>query len=123
MTASIKFSYPRRGLEGCFNTFRLGSKLSRELAPGDTVELIDARTSKLLKCATVTSVHTGQLSSMAQQHAHLAHNWKAHPEAERADLLVASLIKRYPPGRAREDSVVTVVYMQANEPEPSPLPD
>jgi hypothetical protein len=119
---SIKFSYPRRGLTGEFNTFRLGAKLSQELAPGEVVELIDARTSKLLKRATVTGVHTGQLVPMAQQHAHLAHNWKEHPEAERSSLLVASLKKRYPPGRARDDSVVTVVYMrEEHEPNTPPV--
>lgn len=109
---TIKFSYPRRGLEGQFNTFRLGAALSKTLSPGVEVDLVDARTAKLLKRATVTAVHVGQLDTMAQQHAHLAHNWKDHPEQDRPALLVASLKRRYTPGRARDDSVVTVVYMQ-----------
>ena len=108
----IKFSYPRRGLDGHFNTFRLGAKLSQSLAPGDEVDLVDARTAKVLKRATVTSVHTGQLESMAPQHAHLSHNWKNHPEDSRATTLMESFVRRYPPGRARRDSIVTVVYLK-----------
>lgn len=111
-TSTLKFGYPRRGLSGQFNTFRLGAKLAQTLKPGDEVELVDSRSAKLLKRATVTAVHTGQLATMAREHAHLAHNWKEHPEAERPALLTASLIKRYPPGRATESSLVSVIYMQ-----------
>lgn len=116
----IKFSYPRRGLEGRFNTFRLGAKLSRDLTPGEGVELVDARTGKLLKRATVTGVYVGDLTSMAQLHAREAHNWKAHPEAERPALLMGSLAKRYPPGRVHDHSVVTVVYLQESPECPQP---
>lgn len=108
----IKFSYPRRGLEGQFNTFRLGAALSKTLKPGAEVDLVDARTAKLLKRATVTAVYVGQLESMAQQHAHLSHNWKNHPEDSRATTLMESFVRRYPPGRARYDSIVTVVYLK-----------
>lgn len=123
MNTPIKFSYPRRGLNGQFNTFRLGKALAERVKPGDCVDLIDARTSKLLKRATVTAVHVGQLSDMAKLHAAQAHNWKEHPAEQRAELLVASLKKRYPPGRARDDSTVTVVYMQENESKPPTIPD
>lgn len=33
-------------------------------------------------------------------------------EEERPGLLVASMMKRYPPGRCREDSTVSVIYMK-----------
>jgi hypothetical protein len=110
----IKFSYPRRGLDGLFNTFRLGKALA-VLTPGEQVELIDARTTKLIKTATVVSVHTGVLSQMAPLHARDAHNWKEHPFLERPALLVASLKKRFPPGRVQEHSTVTVIYMRTDE--------
>lgn len=108
----IKFSYPRRGLTGQFNTFRLGLKLSEQLHPGDLVELVDSRTDKLLKRAIVKVVHTGTLTDMAQLHAAMAHNWKEHPKEQQADLLVASMKKRYQPGRVRDDSKVSVVYLE-----------
>lgn len=110
----LKFSYPRRGLEGLFNTFRLGKALST-LTPGEEVELVDSRSLKVLKKATVVSVHTGALSKMAPLHARDAHNWKAHPFQERPALLMSSLKKRYPPGRVEEHSTVTVIYMRTDE--------
>ena len=115
----IPFGYPRRSLEGTFATFRLGASWATKVAPGDLVELVDSRTSKkLLKLATVVSVTTGQLDQMAKLHAHSAHNWKNHSEAERPGLLVASLTKRYPPGRVSESSVVSVIYLQENSNDP-----
>lgn len=107
----ITFGYPRRGLTGQFNTFRLGLGLST-LTPGQGVELVDSRSKKLLKRAIVVSVHTGKLPDMATAHAHAAHNWRDHPAEQRAELLTRSLTKRYPPGRVKPDSVVTVIYLQ-----------
>lgn len=108
----IAFSYPRRGLEGQFNTFRLGASWATKVTPGSLVELVDARSKKVLKRATVKSVYVGVLIDMAQLHAHQAHNWKSYPEAERAQLLIASMKKRYPPGRVRDDSTVSVIYLE-----------
>ena len=122
--AVIRFSYPRRGLTGLFTTFRLGAKLSQTLAPGDQVDLVDARTEKLLGRAAVLAVYAGELQAMALSHAHLAHNWKEHPQAERSALLVASMKRRYPPGRVLDHSLVTVIYLQEqHEPEQTSFPD
>lgn len=114
----IKFSYPRRGLTGSFNTFRLGTGLST-LVIGQPVELVDARSGKLLKVATVTGVRVGRLQQMAQLHAHNAHNWKEHPADQRPDLLIASMKKRYPPNRVLDTSVVTVIDLEV----PDELPE
>lgn len=108
----IRFGYPRRGLQGRFNTFRLGLGMTKQVIPGDQVELVDSRSEKLLKRAMVTAVHTGPLDEMALQHAHQAHNWKAHPPEDQAALLVASMKKRYPPGRVNDRSPVTVIYLE-----------
>lgn len=116
--AQLAFGYPRRGLDGRFSTFRLGANWATKVAPGDVVELVDSRSKKLLKLATVVSVTTGQLDKMAKLHAHSAHNWKNHPEADRPGLLTASMTKRYPPGRVRQDSMVSVIYLQENPNDP-----
>lgn len=108
----IKFSYPRRGLEGLFNTIRLGSKWLQQCPPGTEVELVDARTGKLLKRARVLGVITGALNALAPAHARWAHNWKDSPEAERSDLLIASMKRRYPPGRVTDTSVCSVIYLK-----------
>lgn len=116
----IPFSYPRRGLDGQFATFRLGAKWATKVTPGDVVELVDSRSHKLLKLATVVSVTTGQLDQMAKLHAHCAHNWKAHPEDERPGLLIASMKRRYPPGRVLETSMVSVIFMKEQVDDHSP---
>lgn len=112
MKHTLKFSYPRRGLSGQFATFRLGARVAQTHNPGDEVELVDSRSAKLLGRATVTEVYVGRLTDMAKLHSHMAHNWKDHPAAERPGLLVASMTKRYPPGRCTDDSLVSVLYLQ-----------
>lgn len=122
MANQIAFGYPRRGLAGQFATFRLGTNWATRVAPGEMVELVDSRSKKLLKRATVVSVTTGQLDQMAQQHAHAAHNWKDHPDADRPGLLIASMKKRYPPNRVRDHSMVSVLYLQEEPDEPIQQP-
>lgn len=114
----IAFGYPRRGLTGYFNTFRLGVKLAGECPPGAVVELIDARSKKVLGRSTVLHAHTGLLRDLAAAHAHAAHNWKDlsfDSEYERQQALIASMKKRYPPNRVRDDSVCTALYLQRIE--------
>ena len=114
MTTPIKisFSYPRRGLFGDFATFRLGSGAAEKHPPGTAVELIDSRSKRTIKLAIVTAVYVGTLSDMATQHAHMAHNWKESPPGQRNALLVASMKKRYPPGRCSDNSICTVIYLK-----------
>ena len=85
---TLAFSYPRRGLTGEFNTFRLGSRAAEKHPPGSVVELVDSRSKRPLLSATVTAVFTGTLTEMAARHAHMAHNWKDSPPEQRAELLI-----------------------------------
>jgi len=119
MTPQIAFGYPRRGLEGHFNTFRLGASWLQKCPPGTEVELIDARSKKVLKRATVLRVFVGSLADLAGTHAAWAHNWKDHPKEQRADLLIASMKKRYPPKRVTETSICSVIYLKEIEDEPA----
>lgn len=109
---TIAFGYPRRGLTGEFATFRLGARAAEKHPPGTVVELVDSRTKRPLKRATVVSVHVGALTDLAVVHAHQAHNWKEHPEGDRANLLIFSMMRRYPPGRCTHDSVCSVLYLK-----------
>lgn len=112
----LKFSYPRRGLSGQFNSFRLGARAAERFAPGTEVELVDSRSEKLLLRAVVTAVHVGVLTEMAQLHAHQAHNWKDHPTLEQPALLIASMKRRYPPNRVRDTSICSVIYLNERTP-------
>lgn len=108
----ISFSYPRRGLTGNFNTFRLGLSWVEKCPKGSVVELIDARSKRVLLHATVLRVFTGPLNLLAPVHARWAHNWKDHPKDQRSALLIASMMKRYPPGRVSETSICSVIYLR-----------
>lgn len=115
---TISFSYPRRGLSGTFNTFRLGSGAANKLIPGLQVDLIDSRSKKLIGRATVIGTHVGSLREMAALHSPHAHNWKDSPEGERAALLTASMLRRYKhygPTRCSEDSICSVIYLKEIE--------
>jgi hypothetical protein len=108
----LAFGYPRRGLTGVFNTFRLGVGAVKDCQPGRVVELVDARTKKVLGHAAVLRVHVGLLHEMAEAYASDAHNWREFPDTDRVGLLVASMKKRYPPNRVHDDSVVSVFYLK-----------
>ena len=118
MQSTIRFSYPRRGLDGDFATFRLGARAAQSYPVDSVVELVDSRTMKLLKRAVVTSVDTGELAAMARLYGHLAHNWKEHPSEERPELLIASMKKRYKhygPSRCSENSICSVICLKEIE--------
>jgi len=115
MTKTIAFSHPRRGLEGTFATFRLGGKWAEKLNKGDIVSLVDARTKRPLKTATVVSVTTGELATMARSFGRWAHNWQEHPVADRPDLLLASIRKRFKhwgPNRTADSAPCSVIFLK-----------
>lgn len=112
---TIAFSHPRRGLNGTFATFRLGARWADKLTQGETVDLVDARTKRPLLRAEVLSVHTGALALMAATHAKAAHNWQEHPEDERADLLLASMRRRFKhwgPSRTSDTAPCSVIFLR-----------
>ena len=111
-TKQIKFGYPRRNLKGEFVTFRLGHKAGRDYQSGDSVELVDSRSGKVLVIAEVVDVDGGTLQDMAGKHGHLAHNWLEHPEEQRASLLMESMKRRYFPGRCEDSSHTTVIRLR-----------
>lgn len=112
---TIAFSHPRRGLNGTFATFRLGARWANKLTAGEVVDLVDARTKKPLLRAEVVNVHTGELAQMAATHAKAAHNWQEHPEDERADLLLASMRRRFKhwgPSRTSDTAPCSVIFLR-----------
>lgn len=66
--------------------------------------------------ATVSAVFVGSLTEMAALHAHQAHNWKDSPETDRPALLIASMMKRYPPGRVLQNSICSVIILKESSP-------
>lgn len=121
MNKVIAFSYPRRGLNGTFNTFRLGNSWATKLTRSEVVDLIDAKTKRVLLRATVIGVFTGPMRELATRHARWAHNWTEHPADQRADLLVASMLRRFAhwgPARCSETAICSTIYLREIENDP-----
>lgn len=100
------------GLEGSFNTFRLGLRYSKTLKPGDKVLLIDKSKMLCFGRATVKKVTVGILRDMANLYAHDNHNQKDTAPEEAPDRLVENMIKRYGPHICNENKKVTVIYLK-----------
>lgn len=102
------------GLEGTFNTFRLGLRYSKVLKPGDKVLLIDKAKMVCFGRATVKKVVVGKLRDMANFYAHDNHNQKETLPEQAPDSLVANMMKRYGPHICNENKKVTVIYLKTD---------
>jgi hypothetical protein len=111
----IEFSPPMSGLDGEFNTFRLGIAWSKRLMPGDLVCLMNKKEFLLMGHAEVTAVHVGKLSDMSALHARRNHNQLGLPPDGAGERLIANMIKRYGPHKCLYDSKVTVIYMNRRQ--------
>jgi hypothetical protein len=111
----IEFSPPMSGLEGEFNTFRLGVAWSKRLAPGDTVCLMNKKEFSLMGYAEVKAVHVGKLSDMSALHARRNHNQLGLPSDGAGERLIANMIRRYGPHKVNHTVKVTVIYMNRRQ--------
>lgn len=111
----VEFAPPMSGLEGEFNTFRLGGAWAKRVQPGDRVMLMDKKASALLGYAEIVAVNVGKLSEMGAMHGFRNHNQKHLPAAGAGERVVAAMIKRYGPNRCSETSTVTVLDMKRTE--------
>ncbi|WP_323016363.1 hypothetical protein [Castellaniella sp.] len=108
----LGFAPPVTGLEGQFNTFRLGVAWGKRLNEHDTVILVNQPRSEILARAEVVSVQCGVFSDMAAMHATRNHNYRGLTREEASQRLIASMIKRYGPHKCSENSKVTVIYLR-----------
>lgn len=112
---ALDFAPPLMGLDGQFNTFRLGVAWTRRVQENDTLLLINRARSLVIGRARIHSIDSGKLSDMASKHAMFNHNHKGYSQTVAAERLVTSMIKRYGPQKCNEDSKVTVLYMEIIE--------
>jgi hypothetical protein len=107
----IFFSPPMQGIEGTFNTFRIGLRYSKLLKRGDKVLLVDLKGCVVIGHAKVKSVIVGRLDEMAKLYAHENHNQTGLDGEGASDRLVANMQKRYGPHIASLEKKTTVIYL------------
>lgn len=107
----IDFVPPINGVEGEFNTFRLGLFYSKRLKPGDKVYLMNVKDKFIFGRAVVTDIQVGPLADMAKLHAQHNHAMLSNPGDREQDLL-ALLTKFYGPHIATPKKKTTVVYLR-----------
>lgn len=111
----LEFSPPMSGIEGEFNTFRLGVAWSKRVAPGDTVLLIDRKQFSVIGKAKITGVQVGSLRDMSALHARHNHNQKGLDPQGADERLIINMVKRYGPNKCDENKRVTVIGMKRIE--------
>jgi hypothetical protein len=109
---AIDFEPPLVGLEGYFNTFRIGGTWAARVKRGSTVLLYDTKEKRIFGRARVTDVELGKLLDMAGVHAHMNHNQLGKAPSDATADLMRRVQKRYGPRIAHDDKRTTVIYLQ-----------
>lgn len=108
----IEFAPPMLGLEGSFNTVRLGGTWAKRLQDGEKVLLMDKPKSLIFATAIVEGVIVGKLHDVAVSHAALNHNQKGMDAEGAPERLMAAMKKRYGPHKVSDTSRVTAIYLR-----------
>lgn len=108
----LDFAPPVAGLDGLFNTIRLGPRMSRVLVPSTKIVLVHRPKNVVLGFATVIETECATLREIAHKHAHLNHNQKGLEPEGAAQRLIAAMVKRYGPQKVNEDSKVSMILLQ-----------
>ena len=111
----LDFAPPIVGMEGVFNTFRLGIAWTKRVEPNDIILLTNKARSTVIGRAKVVDIKIGTLSEMAATDARFNHNHREYKTLVAAERLVESMIKRYGPQKCSENSKVTVIYLEIIE--------
>lgn len=111
----IGFIPPHVGLEGEFNTFRLGGKMAKVLTPGQEVFLMDEKEKAVFGRAAVISVEMGKLEELCATHAHKNHTELANDPAGAPQRLMTFIQKIFGPHIAPPHKRTCVVYLRRIE--------
>ena len=114
-TVCIGFIPPVVGVEGEFNTFRLGKRYAKELSPGQTVYLLDEKKKIVFGSAEVISVDSGALMEMCALHAHRNHSELGKDANYAAANLYETLTRIYGPQMVRPTRTASVVFLRRIE--------
>lgn len=111
-TRVVGFIPPVIGVEGEFNTFRLGGFYAKNLSPGETVFLLNEKEKIVFGRAVVESIDVGKLGEMVAIHAHKNHTELTNDPMTAPERLGQTLRKIYGPHIATLTRKTTVIYLK-----------
>jgi hypothetical protein len=121
-TAVISFIPPIEGIDGSFNTFRIGSGYFKRLNEGEEVFLMNEKTKTVFGKAVVEKLDNGPMGEMCMIHAHKNHTELNNNDGLSHERLFGLLQKIYGPHIALPVKKVTVIYLRRTECESSDIP-
>lgn len=108
----VGFIPPNIGMEGAFNTFRIGSFYTKNLKEGDEVFLYNEKQKMVFGKALVTSIDTGSLGEMCLIHAASNHLELHNDPVGAPERLFKTIQRIYGPHIAEPHKKTTVLYLQ-----------
>ena len=111
----IGFVAPVIGVEGEFNTFRLGTFYSKRLHPGDEVFLLNEKEKIVFGKARVERIDVGPLGEMCVIHGHQNHTELANDPMTAPERLMGTIRKIYGPHIATMEKKTTVIFLKRLE--------
>lgn len=109
---TISFRPKIVGVDGRFNTIRIGSAWSRKLHPGVVVALMNSETSEVFAKAEVESVVLGPLEQMLHLHARYNHSVLTVPSEEAPARLKSAIAKAYGEKVLEGNPETSVIYLK-----------
>ena len=111
----IGFVSPVFGVEGEFNTFRIGSFYAKRLSPGDVVYLLNEKEKIIFGKAEVLRVEAGPVGEMCVLYAHQNHTELSNNPVTAPERLYATPRKIYGPHVLTVNKKATVVFLKRLE--------
>lgn len=110
----LDFIPPIEGVDGEFNTIRLGLAWAKRLAEGDTVYLMDNKAKRVIGKARVTAIFSDTLEIICEKHGHANHTQLRRKLSDGdASLEVMRVItKIYGPHIAQPKKKATAIYLK-----------
>lgn len=108
----IGFIPPIVGIDGEFNTFRLGQKLFKNLTVGERVFLLDEKNRTVVGEAGVIKTDFGTLADMCLIHGHRNHTEVSNDEMGAPERLFKTICEIYGPHIATPQKKTTVIYLR-----------
>lgn len=111
----IDFVPPIVGIDGDFNTIRIGLAWSKRLTVGDHVCLMDSKSKAVIGKAEVIEVETGQLGFMCMSHADKNHTELNQTDGRSSERVYALMRKLLGPHIVNYNKQSTVIYLKRLE--------